>query len=253
MSKSRFRPCIDLHQGQVKQIVGGTLTEQGATENFVSAHPPAYFAEKFQTDQLEGGHVIMLGPGNEEAAAEALAAYPHGLQIGGGINPKNAQEWLSKGASHVIVTSYLFENKDLSMKRVEEMAKTVTPQKLVIDLSCRASGETWFVATDRWQTVTTAEVTHDLLNRLEPFCAEFLIHAADVEGKSAGIDERLAAHLGTWNRKPITYAGGVHQWSDLDLIQEQSGGTMDVTIGSALDLFGGDGFFYEELVKWNHA
>src|ERR1039457_2537573 len=105
-----FRPCIDLHEGKVKQIVGGTLgVEPGRLRtNFVSDRPAAWFAKLYQRDALAGAHVIMLGPGNDEPARAALRAYPGGLQIGGGINLENAGAWLAAGGSHVVVTSLLF-------------------------------------------------------------------------------------------------------------------------------------------------
>ena len=250
---TKFRPCIDLHQGLVKQIVGGTLRDNSQpAENFVSEKSPAWFAECFRRDQLSGGHVIMLGPGNENAAKEALAAWPGGLQIGGGINASNARAWLDAGASHVIVTSSLFDpNGKFLPHALEEISQSCGAEKLVIDLSCRRSADGWIVAMNRWQTLTDLAVTHATLDRLAPYCAEFLIHAADVEGLRAGIDRELVELLGSWGKIPMTYAGGAASMDDLRAIDADSSGRIDITVGSALDLFGGDQLRYEDLVAWN--
>lgn len=251
---TRFRPCIDLHQGKVKQIVGGTLRDDGAgpRENFVSHKPPAWFAEAFRADDLTGGHVIKLGPGNDTAAREALAAWPGGLQIGGGVTPDNAREWLDAGASHVIVTSALFDGHGAFLPEVaERLARIVGVERLVIDLSCRRSGDGWTVAMNRWQTLTSLDVTPGTLDRLAPLCAEFLIHAADVEGLCRGIDTELVSLLGEWGKIPITYAGGAASMDDVSLVESAGRGKVDVTVGSALDLFGGSGLRYRELVAWN--
>jgi phosphoribosylformimino-5-aminoimidazole carboxamide ribotide isomerase len=251
---TKFRPCIDLHQGKVKQIVGGSLRDDGSapTENFVSEHSSGWFAERFRDDALTGGHVIKLGPGNDEAAREALAAWPGGLQIGGGIHEENAQDWLDAGASHVIVTSALF---DASGKFLEDTLRSLVAkigrEKLVIDLSCRRTPDGWTVAMNRWQTPTELTVDHATLDRLTPFCDEFLIHAADVEGLCCGIDAELVAHLGNWGKIPITYAGGAATMDDLLLVEQAGRGAVDVTVGSALDLFGGNGLAYKDLVTWN--
>ena len=250
---TKFRPCIDLHQGLVKQIVGGTLRDDSQpAENFVSEKSPAWFAECFRRDQLSGGHVIMLGPRNEIAAKEALAAWPGGLQIGGGINAANARAWLDAGASHVIVTSSLFDSSGKFLPHaLEEISQSCGAEKLVIDLSCRRSGDGWTVAMNRWQTLTDLAVTYATLDRLAPYCAEFLIHAADVEGLRAGIDRELVELLGSWGKIPMTYAGGAASMEDLCAIDTASGGRIDITVGSALDLFGGDQLRYKDLVAWN--
>jgi phosphoribosylformimino-5-aminoimidazole carboxamide ribotide isomerase len=250
---TKFRPCIDLHQGLVKQIVGGTLRDNSQpAENFVSEKSPAWFAECFRRDQLSGGHVIMLGPGNENAAKEALAAWPGGLQVGGGIKATNARAWLDAGASHVIVTSSLFDpNGKFLPHALEEISQSCGAEKLVVDLSCRRSGDGWIVAMNRWQTLTDLAVTHATLDRLAPYCAEFLIHAADVEGLRAGIDRELVELLGSWGKIPMTYAGGAASMEDLRAIDTASSGRIDITVGSALDLFGGDQLRYEDLVAWN--
>ncbi|NIP95858.1 MAG: phosphoribosylformimino-5-aminoimidazole carboxamide ribotide isomerase [Akkermansiaceae bacterium] len=251
---TNFRPCIDLHEGRVKQIVGGTLQDYGPgpQENFVSDRSAGWFAEKFRGDRLEGGHLIMLGPGNEEAAREALRAWPGGLQVGGGIDASNAAGWLEAGASHVIVTSGLFDREArFRSDRLEALRAVAGAEHLVIDLSSRRTGEGWTVAMNRWQTLTDLEISPDLLDRLAPHCSEFLIHAADVEGKCGGIDGELVALLGQWDGKPVTYAGGVATIEDLLRVEELSGGRVDVTVGSALDLFGGSGVSYAELLEWN--
>ena len=251
---TRFRPCIDLHQGKVKQIVGGSLRDEGPgpQENFVSEHPAGWFAERFRGDHLTGGHVIKLGPGNDEAARKALAAWPGGLQIGGGINKSNATEWLDAGASHVIVTSALF---DADGKFLEENLRALVGkigrERLVIDLSCRRTPDGWTVAMNRWQTPTELNVDHATLDRLAPFCDEFLIHASDVEGLCRGIDADLVALLGSWGKCPLTYAGGAATMEDLLQVEEFGRGAVDVTVGSALDIFGGSGLCYKDLVAWN--
>jgi len=251
---TRFRPCIDLHQGKVKQIVGGSLRDHGAgpVENFVSDKTPAWFAEAFRADHVTGGHVIKLGPGNDEAAREALAAWPGGLQIGGGISAANAREWLDAGASHVIVTSALFDTEGKFLAdMLEDLVKTIGAEKLIIDLSCRRTPSGWTVAMNRWQTLTDLDVTPATLDRLAPHCAEFLIHAADVEGLCGGIDAELVSLLGTWGKIPLTYAGGAATMDDLRLVESAGQGKVDITVGSALDLFGGKGLAYKDLVSWN--
>lgn len=246
-----FRPCIDLHEGQVKQIVGGTLGESGLRTNFVSARPAAWYAELYRRDALTGGHVIMLGPGNETAARAALAAYPGGLHIGGGINAANALEWLAAGASHVIVTSWVFREGRVDWERLTELSVLVGPQRLVLDLSCRRRGDDYFVVTDRWQKFTELTVTADTLRRFSAYCAEFLIHAVDVEGLCQGIDQELVAKLAAWSPIPATYAGGARSLADLATVTALSKGRIDLTIGSALDIFGGTGVTYKEVVRYN--
>jgi phosphoribosylformimino-5-aminoimidazole carboxamide ribotide isomerase len=248
---TRFRPCIDLHRGAVKQIVGGTLTERGAQENFVSDRPARYYAELYREDELPGGHVIQLGPGNEDAAREALAAFPGGLQLGGGVTDETAQSWLDSGASHVIVTSFLFDGATFSLSRLERLARVVTRGQLVIDLSCRRTEAGWNVTTNRWQTVTETSLRPELLEHLSGFCCEFLVHAADVEGLCRGIDEDLVRFLGDHSPIPVTYAGGAKALSDLDLVSELSAGRVDLTFGSSLDLFGGTRVRYEDCVRYN--
>ncbi len=251
---TKFRPCIDLHQGKVKQIVGGSLRDEGPgpKENFVTDRPSSWFASTFRHDSLTGGHVIKLGPGNELAAREALAAWSGGLQIGGGINESNAAEWLDAGASHVIVTSALFDAEGKFLEDVlQSLVNNIGQEKLVIDLSCRRTQDGWTVAMNRWQTPTELMVNHATLDRLAPFCDEFLIHAADIEGLCRGIDAELVALLGNWGKIPVTYAGGAATMDDLLLVEQVGRGKVDVTVGSALDLFGGKGLRYNDLAAWN--
>jgi phosphoribosylformimino-5-aminoimidazole carboxamide ribotide isomerase len=260
-----FRPCIDLHSGQVKQIVGGTLSTTTPTTlqtNHVSSHPAAHFASLYRTHDLKGAHVIMLGPGNADAARSALAAWPGALQVGGGINASNAAEWVAAGAEKVIVTSHLFPGARFAMERLQGVLDALGGERgrLVVDLSCRRAkgeeggvggGARWIVAMDKWQTLTDMEVNAESIAMLEPYCSEFLIHAADNEGLQRGIDEDLVRRLGEWCRIPVTYAGGGRDLGDLDRVREISGGKVDLTIGSALDVFGGKGATLDECVKWN--
>lgn len=249
-----FRPCIDLHEGRVKQIVGGSLRDDGhALTNFVSDKDAAYYADLYRRNDLQGGHIIMLGAGNEEAAKQALKAWPGGMQVGGGINLDNTQEWLDAGASHVIVTSWLFPGGDLSMERLRELSALAGPARLVIDLSCRHQDEGWNVAIHRWQTVTPVALNKELFRALDPFCAEYLIHAADVEGLRAGLDWNLVRHLSTLTQKPVTYAGGASSVGDLVKMDSESGGRVDLTIGSALDIFGGKEVRLEDCVTFNRS
>jgi len=246
----RFRPCIDLHDGKVKQIVGGSLRDHGPgpKENFVSDKSPAWFADRFRQDGLGGGHVIMLGKGNEEAARQALGAWPGGMQLGGGIRQENAAQWLEAGASHVIVTSALFDSEGRFLEHaLEGLVGEVGKERLVIDLSCRRTDEGWRVAMNRWQTLTEFEISAQTLDGLLPFCDEFLVHAADVEGLCGGVDEELVRFLGEWGKCPVTYAGGAASMADVLLVDELGKGLVDVTVGSALDLFGGSGVCYAEL------
>jgi phosphoribosylformimino-5-aminoimidazole carboxamide ribotide isomerase len=246
-----FRPCIDLHEGKVKQIVGGTLSDAGARTNFVSEQSAAWFAELYRRDDLRGGHVIMLGAGNDAEARAALKAFPGGLQIGGGINAANARGWLDAGASHVIVTSWVFREGHVDWAHLDELVKIIGKEKLVLDLSCRQRGEDYFVVTDRWQKFTELAVNAETLKKFSAYCAEFLIHAVDVEGLCRGIDGELVGKLGQWTPIPTTYAGGANSLADLGLVTKLGQGKVDLTIGSALDIFGGSGVKYEDCVKFN--
>lgn len=252
---TRFRPCIDLHEGRVKQIVGSTLRDDGSSvrTNFVSEHGAEWFARRYAEDGLSGGHVIQLGAGNEHAARAALAAYPNGLQIGGGIRADNAADWLEAGASHVIVTSWLFDAEGHFLpERLAAMSAAVGTERLVLDLSCRARAEGgWVVAMNRWQTLTDLQVSAVTLRELASCCAEFLVHAVDVEGKCGGIDESLTVFLGENCPIPVTYAGGIESLATLKRIDELSGGRVDATVGSALDLFGGTGVRYADCLLFN--
>lgn len=248
---TQFRPCIDLHQGQVKQIVGGSLNDQGADTNFVSQYDAEYYASLYRQHNLTGGHVIALGPGNKEQALLALAAWPEGLQFGGGVNNTNAAEFLKAGASHVIVTSYLFDGDQFSWDKLADIKAETGAERLILDLSCRRTESGWNIATDRWQTVTETQVNADTLKELSEHCAEFLIHAADVEGLQAGIDQDLVKLLGEACPIPVTYAGGARSLEDLKLVDQLSGGKVDLTIGSALDIFGGSGVTLNECIEWN--
>lgn len=243
-----FRPCIDIHNGHVKQIVGGSLRDAGDTvqENFVAERGVAYYAGLYRDAGIRGGHVILLNAADspqyaatKRQALSALEAYPGGLQAGGGITPETAGEFLEAGASHVIVTSFVFRQGRIDYRRLEQMRDAVGKERLVLDLSCRKTGDGYRVVTDRWQRETQERVEEPLLERLSGYCDEFLIHAVDVEGKAEGIEEGLASLLGAWGGKPMTYAGGVHSYEDLELLKKLGRNRLNVTIGSALDLFGG--------------
>lgn len=250
---TKFRPCIDLHEGQVKQIVGGTLTDNGAQTNFVSEYSSSYYANLYKKHALKGGHLIALGRNdkNKQAALNALQAWPNGLQYGGGVNLDNAKEYLDAGASHVIVTSFLFENNQFSFSRLKEIQNAVSKSRLVLDLSCRKTSAGWNIATNSWQTLTSTSLTPDVLDQLQNECAEFLIHAADVEGLQAGIDEELVVFLGEHVDIPTTYAGGARTLDDLERVSQLSNAKLDLTIGSALDIFGGQGITLEQCIDFN--
>ena len=252
-----FRPCIDIHNGKVKQIVGGSLKDTGnfAEENFVSEQDAAFYANMYKEAGIHGGHIILLNAkdseyyeATKEQALKALAAYPGGLQIGGGITAENAKEFLAAGASHVIVTSYVFRDGHIDYERLAQLVAAVGKERLVLDLSCRKRDGEYFIVTDRWQKFTEERVTLSLLNRLKDSCDEFLIHAVDVEGKASGIETELVRMLGEWNEIPVTYAGGVGSFSDLELLKRLGQNHVNVTIGSSLDLFGGP-MKYEEVLK----
>ena len=246
-----FRPSIDLHEGKVKQIVGGTLGAAGPRTNFVSDRPAAWFAELYKRDGLAGGHVIQLGPGNEMEARAALAAFPGGMHLGGGVTAQNARGWLEAGASHVIVTSWAFREGLVDWGRIGELVRTIGRDRLVLDLSCRKRGENYFVVTDRWQKFSEVAITPETLKKLAGNCAEFLVHAVDVEGLCRGIDRELVEKLGQWTPIPLTYAGGANSLADLEEVTRLGDGKIDLTIGSALDIFGGIGVKYDEVVKFN--
>lgn len=244
----RFRPCIDIHNGKVKQIVGGSLTDNGNTtlENFVSMQDGKYYAELYKSLGLYGGHIILLNPASSEfynddvnQALLALHAWPNALQIGGGINPDNAKFFLDNGASHVIVTSYVFSNGDLNMDNLKRLVDTVGKEKLVLDLSCRKRNDGYYIVTDRWQKFTNYRLTEDLINDLSCCCSEFLIHAVDAEGKANGIEKELVRLMAAAADFPITYAGGIGSYDDLTSLKTLGQNKLDVTVGSALEMFGG--------------
>ncbi len=248
----KFRPCIDLRNGRVVQIVGGTLRDNdpgAALVNFESEKSPAEFAAMYRSDNLTGGHVISLGPGNEEAVISALNAFPGGMHIGGGITPDNAKKFIDAGASHVITSSYIFNNNDIDINRLEKLVKAVGRERLVVDLSCRRRRGDYIVVVERWQKFTGLKIDRDSLDRLSKYCAEFLIHGVDVEGKRSGIESELVKCLGKYSSIPVTYAGGVKSLEDLDYVNKIGNGRVDLTIGSALDIFGGD-IPYREVVQW---
>lgn len=251
-----FRPCIDIHNGSVKQIVGGSLRDHGdeAVENYVSKQDAVFYAGLYREYKIKNGHIILLNPvtspyydATKKQALAALRAYPGGLQVGGGITSENAGEYLDAGASHVIVTSYVFKNGQIQYDNLKELMRKVGRRNLVLDLSARKKEGRYFIVTDRWQKYTEVELTERTLNELSAYCDEFLVHAVDVEGKADGIEEELAKLLGDWGKIPITYAGGVHNFEDLRLLKRIGKGRVHVTIGSALDLFGGNMGFEEVL------
>lgn len=248
-----FRPCIDLHEGKVKQIVGGTLGDAPATlrTNFVSDRSSVYYAELYRRDGLRGGHVIMLGPGNEAAAKAALRAYPGGLQVGGGITADNAASYLKDGASHVIVTSWVFRQGKVDWERLATLVKGIGRERLVLDLSCRQREGDYFVVTDRWQKFTELRVNRETLEELARHCVEYLVHAVDVEGLCRGIDRQLVTKLGDWSPIPATYAGGANSLADLEEVTRLGNGKVHLTVGSALDIFGGTGVRYADVVAFN--
>ena len=251
-----FRPCIDIHNGKVKQIVGGTLKDQGdmAAENFVSEQDAPFYAKLYQSYRIRGGHIILLNgkdsPHYEATKLQALAAlqvYPGGMQVGGGITAENAHEFLRAGASHVIVTSYVFRDGKVDYERLEKLVQAVGKEYLVLDLSCRKKDGAYYIVTDRWQKFTEERVTVELLDRLYQYADEFLIHAVDVEGKASGIERELVELLGSWNRIPVTYAGGIGSFQNLEELAEWGQHHLNYTIGSALDLFGGTMKFEDVL------
>lgn len=251
-----FRPCIDIHNGKVKQIVGSSLRDLGnqAKENFVSEQDGAFYAHLYKEAGISGGHIILLNSVDSEyyeatkaQAFLALQEYPKGLQVGGGITAENAVEFIEKGASHVIVTSYVFRDGQINYDNLEKLVSAVGKEHIVLDLSCRLKEDGYYIVTDRWQKFTQEQVTLELLDKLSSYCDEFLIHAVDVEGKARGIEENLVKLLGDWGRIPVTYAGGVSSFEDLKKLKELGQNHLNVTIGSALDLFGGNMEFQKVL------
>lgn len=258
--KMEFRPCIDIHNGKVKQIVGGSLLDEGnvAEENFVSEQDGSFFANLYKKNNLKGGHIILLNPihseyykANCEQALLALKEFPGGLQVGGGIDDTNAEYFLSNGASHVIVTSYVFKDGRVHYENLEKLVAITGKDRLVLDLSCRKKKEDgkYYIVTNRWQTFTNQVLNQELIEKLSSYCDEFLIHAVDVEGKASGIETELVKFLSEFSTIPITYAGGVGNFQDLDDLKRIGKNKLNVTIGSALDLFGGTMNYAEVLKK----
>ena len=260
----QFRPCIDIHNGAVKQIVGSSLKDEGdaAKENFVAEQDASFYAEFYKKRGISGGHVILLNHAGSEyyeatrsQALAALAAYPGGLQAGGGITPENGADYLQAGASHVIVSSYIFSGDRLQLDRLKALKQAVGKEHLTLDVSCRRYEDGYFVSTDRWQHKTDFKVNEENLDLLSGYCDEFLIHAVDVEGRGEGIEKELAALLGSWLKthrdfyEKVTYAGGVKNLTDLKLLDQAAGGGLNVTVGSALDLFGGS-LSFDEVTKY---
>ena len=252
----KFRPCIDIHNGQVKQIVGGSLRDQGdcAEENFVSRQDAAFYAELYRSREIRGGHVILLNSvtspyyqATKEQALQALQAYPGGMQAGGGMTDKNAGEFLEAGASHIIVTSYVFKDGKISWENLEKLKKSVGKEHLVLDVSCRKKQGKYYIVTERWQNFTQVPVTEETLRELSEYCDEFLIHGVDSEGKSSGIEKDLVKILAQSDARPMTYAGGVGSFKDLEILRDLGKNRIDVTVGSALDLFGGPMKFHDVI------
>ena len=255
----KFRPCIDIHNGKVKQIVGGSLAEEQnrVSENFVSEKGAEFYAELYKNRGLSGGHVIMLDPAGSEfykddlrQAYSALEAFRGGLQIGGGINAKNAENFLKRGASHVIVTSYVFKDGKVNFDNLKKLVSAVGREDLVLDLSCRKRGEEYYIVTDRWQKFTDVKLDRETVEMFSGYCDEFLIHAVDVEGKAQGVEQPLAKFLGGMDGVTVTYAGGIGSYDDLDILKELGRGKLDFTVGSALDIFGGK-LDFERICRYN--
>ncbi|MBE5062772.1 phosphoribosylformimino-5-aminoimidazole carboxamide ribotide isomerase [Lachnospiraceae bacterium DSM 108991] len=255
----RFRPCIDIHNGKVKQIVGGSLKDERdqAEENFVSERSAAFYADMFRRDNLKGGHMILLNPpsspyfeADRQQAAEALAVWPGGLQIGGGVTADNASSYIKAGASHVVVTSYVFKDGQVQWENLEKLADAVGAGHVVLDVSCRKKDGKYYIVTDRWQKFTKVQLGEEILYWMKEYCDEFLVHGVDVEGKSAGIEEGLVEMLAGVQGIPITYAGGISSLDELECFRRVSGGRLDFTIGSALDLYGGD-IPYDEVKNYS--
>ena len=253
----RFRPCIDIHNGKVKQIVGSSLRDAGdsASENFVSARGADYYARMYKEMGLFGGHIILLNPQEspfyemtKRQGMSALMATPGLLQIGGGITDENASEFIDAGASHVIVTSFVFKNGRINKTNLKKLVKAVGKERLVLDLSCKRVGGDYYVVTDRWQKLTDVKLDAATMDELSEYCDEFLVHAADVEGKQQGIEKNVATILGEWAGKPVTYAGGIRNSSDIETLKDLGRGMIDVTVGSALDIFGGN-LSLDEVIK----
>ncbi len=256
----RFRPCIDIHNGKVKQIVGSSLKDKdnmsGAVDNFVSEKSGSYYANLYKELGLSGGHVIMLNaPGDikyndtKKEAEAAIAAYPFGLQVGGGLNLNNSDVWIDRGASHVIITSFVFHDANIDWDNLQRLYERIGREHLVLDLSAKKVDDRYFIATDRWQKVSKEELSLSLMDKLSVYCDEFLVHATDIEGKQGGIDTKLVSMLGEWQGNIVTYAGGIKDIGDIEKIVSLSRGRLDFTVGSALDIFGGN-ISIEEICRF---
>lgn len=242
-----LRPCIDIHNGAVKQIVGSSLKDEhdSAIDNFVSSKNADYYANIYREQNLSGGHIIILNHRDSEyyeksleQARLALKAFPGGMMIGGGITDENAQDFIDMGASHVIVTSFVFKDGKIHYDRIKRLVDAVGKEHLVLDLSCRKKDDNYYIVTDRWQNFTDEIVSCELIDKLSEFCDEFLIHAVDVEGKRNGVEKELVSMLSK-SDKCITYAGGVSKLEDIVLLNKLGLGKINLTVGSALSLFGG--------------
>ncbi len=252
----QFRPCIDIHNGKVKQIVGGSLLDAGnqAKENFVANQDASFYARLYKKSKIKGGHIILLNKAdtpyykeNVAQAKKALLEYPGGLQIGGGITAENAKDFLNMGASHVVVTSYVFRDGRIDYERLKNLIHIVGKERLVLDLSCRKKSDQYYIVTDRWQKFTKEIISKDTIEKLQDYADEFLIHAVDVEGRANGVEKALVSMLGEYASIPITYAGGVGSYEDIEIIRQLGKDRLNVTIGSALDLFGGS-LDYEKVI-----
>lgn len=244
----KFRPCIDIHNGHVVQIVGSSLRDENdsAQNNFVSEKDSAYYANLYKEHGLSGGHIIILNGRDSEyyeatkaEAIKALKAYKGGMQIGGGITDKNAEEYILAGASHVIVTSYVFSDGDICYNNLKRLNSAVGREHICLDVSCRMRNGKYYVVTDRWQKFTDVVLDENLIVSLSEYCDELLVHAVDVEGRKAGINATIAGILEK-SPIPVTYAGGISSLDDIAKIRSIGNNKIDFTIGTALNIFGGD-------------
>lgn len=244
----KFRPCIDIHNGHVVQIVGSSLRDENdsAQNNFVSEKDSAYYANLYKEHGLSGGHIIILNGKDSEyyeatkaEAVKALQTYNGGMQIGGGITDKNAEEYILAGASHIIVTSYVFSDGKICYNNLNRLNSAVGREHICLDVSCRMRNGKYYVVTDRWQKFTDVVLDENLIVSLSEYCDELLVHAVDVEGRKAGINATIAGILEK-SPIPVTYAGGISSLDDIAKIRSIGNNKIDFTIGTALNIFGGD-------------
>ena len=244
----KFRPCIDIHNGHVVQIVGSSLRDENdsAQNNFVSEKDSAYYANLYKEHGLSGGHIIILNGKDSEyyeatkaEAVKALQTYKGGMQIGGGITDKNAEEYILAGASHIIVTSYVFSDGKICYNNLNRLNSAVGREHICLDVSCRMRNGKYYVVTDRWQKFTDVVLDENLIVSLSEYCDELLVHAVDVEGRKAGINATIAGILEK-SPIPVTYAGGIASLDDIAKIRSIGNNKIDFTIGTALNIFGGD-------------